>query len=217
MMEKMPYTPFSTHLSGSAKEIRMRLEHIASGPKKRPPALFLALVFAACLLCGNLVSCQVTGTAEPPVQPLSDRREPAAPPAVDADSQARAAYTVVLEDMLWRDILPDGTQVSEKSMSGYMFENTFAIADVDGDGREELVIRFTTALAAGYRSWVLDYDQSTDSVRIQYEGSPSLTFYTNGAMAENDSHAQGSWTADFWPHTLYTYRPEADRDRKSVV
>ena len=210
MMEKMPYTPFSTHLSGSAKEIRMRLEHIASGPKKRPPALFLALVFAACLLCGNLVSCQVTGTAEAPVQPLSDRREPAAPPAVDADSQARAAYTVVLEDMLWRDILPDGTQVSEESMSGYMFENTFAIADVDGDGREELVIRFTTALAAGYRSWVLDYDQSTDSVRIQYEGSPSLTFYTNGAMAENDSHAQGSWTADFWPHTLYTYRPEAD-------
>ena len=59
MSNKMPRTPFSTHLSGSAKETRMRLEHIASGPKKRPPALFLALVFAACLLCGNLVSCQM--------------------------------------------------------------------------------------------------------------------------------------------------------------
>ncbi|MCI9242302.1 MAG: hypothetical protein HFF43_02835 [Lawsonibacter sp.] len=58
MNKKVPRTPFSTPLSGSARETEMRLKHIFSGPKKRPPALFLALVSAACLLCGNLVSCQ---------------------------------------------------------------------------------------------------------------------------------------------------------------
>lgn len=66
MTHKIPPTPFSTRLSGSAKETERRLRNIFSGPKKRPPALFLALVFAACLLCGNLVSCNQR-PAEPAV------------------------------------------------------------------------------------------------------------------------------------------------------
>ena len=65
MNNNMPRTPFSTPLSGSARETELRLRSIFSGPKKRPPALFLALIFAACLLCGNLVSCQVRETEGP--------------------------------------------------------------------------------------------------------------------------------------------------------
>ena len=63
MKEKIPRTPFSTPLSGSVRETEIRLRNIFSGPKKRPPALFLALVFAMCIFCGNLVSCQVKGAA----------------------------------------------------------------------------------------------------------------------------------------------------------
>lgn len=59
MKGNLPRTPFSTPLSGSAREVRMRLESIAAGPRKRPPVLFIALVSLFCLLCGNLVSCQV--------------------------------------------------------------------------------------------------------------------------------------------------------------
>jgi hypothetical protein len=55
----MPRTPFSTPLSGSARETEIRLRNIFSGPKRRPPALFLALMFSVCIFCGNLVSCQV--------------------------------------------------------------------------------------------------------------------------------------------------------------
>jgi len=60
----MPRTPFSTSLSRSARETELRLRNIFSGPKKRPPVLFLALVFAMCLLCGNLVSCQTAEAEE---------------------------------------------------------------------------------------------------------------------------------------------------------
>mgnify|MGYP006865380128 CR=1 FL=1 len=59
MNNKMPRTPFSTPLSGSARETELRLKNIFSGPKKRPPVLFLALMFSLCVFCGNLVSCQV--------------------------------------------------------------------------------------------------------------------------------------------------------------
>lgn len=44
MNEKMPRTPFSTPLSGSARETELRLRNIFSGPKKRPPVLYLGAV-----------------------------------------------------------------------------------------------------------------------------------------------------------------------------
>ena len=73
MNNKTPRTPFSTPLSGSVRETEIRLRNIFSGPKKRPPALFLALVFAMCIFCGNLVSCQVSET--PPDVSTPDARE----------------------------------------------------------------------------------------------------------------------------------------------
>ncbi|MCI9567800.1 MAG: hypothetical protein HFF54_07605 [Lawsonibacter sp.] len=65
MNDKMPHTPFSTGLSRSAKETEIRIRNIFSGPKKRPPVLFLALMFSICIFCGDLVSCQVAGAEVP--------------------------------------------------------------------------------------------------------------------------------------------------------
>ena len=53
-----PKTPFSTPLSGSARETEERIRNIFQYKKKRPPALFLALACALALLCSGLVSCQ---------------------------------------------------------------------------------------------------------------------------------------------------------------
>ena len=69
MKNNMPRTPFSTPLSGSARETEIRLRNIFSGPKKRPPLPFLILMFSVCIFCGNLVSCQM---AEPDVPALPD-------------------------------------------------------------------------------------------------------------------------------------------------
>jgi len=65
----MPRTPFSTPLSGSARETEIRIRNIFSGPKQRPPLPFLILVFSVCIFCGNLVSCQM---AEPDAPALPD-------------------------------------------------------------------------------------------------------------------------------------------------
>ncbi len=56
MNRHMPRTPFSTGLSGSAKETEIRIRNIFSGPKKRPPVLLMALIALLILLCGNLVA-----------------------------------------------------------------------------------------------------------------------------------------------------------------
>ena len=66
----LPRSPFSTPLSGSAKEAEERIRNIFQYKKKRPP---LPLFLAACALalsCGGLVSCQppsdgtASGTSE---------------------------------------------------------------------------------------------------------------------------------------------------------
>lgn len=56
MNKKMPRTPFSTHLSRSARETEIRIRNIFSGPKKRPPFLLIMLTVLVILLCGNLVA-----------------------------------------------------------------------------------------------------------------------------------------------------------------
>ena len=54
MNQPLPRTPFSTGLSGSARELEIRLRNIMSGPKKRPPIPFLILMFSVCIFCGNI-------------------------------------------------------------------------------------------------------------------------------------------------------------------
>ena len=75
----LPRSPFSTPLSGSAREAEERIRNILQYQKKRPPIPFFLAACALALLCGGLVSC------ESPNAPSSD-------PA-DASSQ-QAAYSL---------------------------------------------------------------------------------------------------------------------------
>ena len=61
------HSPFTTALSGSAKETEDRIRNIFQYQKKRPPVPALLLACALALSCGGLVSCQSqnAGEAEP--------------------------------------------------------------------------------------------------------------------------------------------------------
>lgn len=55
MTPQIPNTPFSTRMSGGAKETRLRLRSIFQWKKKRPPVVFFALAAVAALSCGGLI------------------------------------------------------------------------------------------------------------------------------------------------------------------
>ena len=83
-------TPLLHPLSSSARETELRIRNIMSGPKKRPPILFLILVFSLCLFCGNLVSCQIK-ESEPPTSDASVDLSPNAghlPPSIPRERTA---------------------------------------------------------------------------------------------------------------------------------
>ena len=58
MKPNPPRSPFSTPLSGSARELRLRLVSIFQWKKQRPPTPLLCLCLCAGLLCGGLAACQ---------------------------------------------------------------------------------------------------------------------------------------------------------------
>ena len=58
MISSPPRSPLTTRLSGSAREIELRIRSIFQFQKKRPPVWLMALALAAILACGGLVSCQ---------------------------------------------------------------------------------------------------------------------------------------------------------------
>ena len=58
MTPRLPRSPLTTRLSGSARETEHRIRNIFLWKKKRPPALVLALAALVIVLCGSLVSCQ---------------------------------------------------------------------------------------------------------------------------------------------------------------
>ena len=54
----MSLHPFSTPLSGSARQAEARIRNLFQGPKRRPPVWLMVLVLLLILSCGGLVACQ---------------------------------------------------------------------------------------------------------------------------------------------------------------
>lgn len=133
---------------------------------------------------------------------------PALPIPVEPGAETRAAFAQVLRNLTGSGILPDGTQLEPWALPADFSENSFAVADVDGDGKEELILYFVTSDTAGMQGAILGYDQDRAEVHIQLIGFPSMEFYENGAVKVLYSHNQIGGA--LWPYTLYTYQPQGD-------
>ena len=155
-----------------------------------------------------------SGALEPSPTPEPTSEPPQTSLLTEENAPARAAYGAALMELLDHNILPDGTDYSNGYIGSIedrerMAQNQFAVWDVDGDGREELILLYTTTLVAGERGFVFDWDEASGELRTQLEEFPLLTFYENGAVMAGWSHNQGKG-GDFWPYFLYQYLPETD-------
>ena len=119
------------------------------------------------------------------------------------------AYFTSLENLIKNHILPDGTAGGEEQL-GDMSENKFAVHDVDNDGKEELILLYSTTITAGMAGYVFDYDIEAGALQTQLYEYPALTFYNNGIVKALWSHNQGRAGDHFWPYNLYKYVPDSD-------
>ena len=143
--------------------------------------------------------------------PLSEQ---ATDPLSGGDPLVRSRYASLLEDLIMGRPLPDGLSLSfedrPNSPAGYA-GNQFAVYDVDGDGREELLLSYSTTMVANQGTYVLDYRADTDTLLLQSPDRLGLEpiFYENGTALSPWSHNQG-FGGRFWPYDVYHYDAQTD-------
>lgn len=192
----------------------------------------LLTITLCCLLA--LTACSSTApapstpsTQEPPAQetpteevpakgaPTEEAPEPAQPeeapeePVPEEDPAARlAAYTEALETLLNEHRFPEDTD-SRSYFDSEDSADPFALCDVDGDGREELILTYSNTSMAEMNTSIYDYDPEQDALVSEFSAFPSLVFYDNGVIQANWSHNQGR-AGNFWPYTLFQYDQASD-------
>ena len=139
-----------------------------------------------------------------------------AAPLPGGDPRVRSCYASLLENVLLkrplsgalRDLTSSADTPSTPSQLG---KNKFAVCDVDGDGREELLLSYRTTITAGQGTYVLDYRADTDTLLLQSPDKLGLepTFYENGTVLAPSNHNQG-WGGRFWPYSVYRYDSRTD-------
>lgn len=87
-----PRTPFSTPLSGSARQAEARIRNLFQGPKRRPPVWLMVLALLLILSCGGLVTCQ-------------DQKVPPEKAEISALSASATSQPLSSEDLLLVDAL----------------------------------------------------------------------------------------------------------------
>lgn len=92
---------------------------------------------------------------------------------------------------------------------GTIEDEQFAIVDVDGDGEKELLVSVSNTYMAGMCELVYGYDAETDSVKLEAEAFPGVTYYS-GMMKVLSSHNQGHAGDVLWPYSVMTYDPTED-------
>lgn len=123
------------------------------------------------------------------------------------EARTRHIYAGILSGIVLMGQMPDGNYADYTY--GDMEGNQFAIQDVDGDGREELLIFYTETSMAGMVCYVYDWDEEANQLREELLEFPMLTFYENGFVKAEWSHNQGLGDT-LWPFTLYRYDSESD-------
>lgn len=82
--------------------------------------------------------------------------------------------------------------------------NCFAICDVNGDGRDELITVVNDGPMAAQAATV--YDGNGNRLLVEF---PAVTYYDNGYALAEWSHNQGASGDKLWPYTLFKYDAEA--------
>ena len=124
-------------------------------------------------------------------------------------TKIREAYADVLRNLLDNGNLPDGGE-AELPITEY---TQFAISDVDGDGKEELVLLYDPGVVAGEVGYIIGYDKDRKDTYIQLEEFPAFVFLENGNIRALCSHNQSY--GEMWPYSLYQYLPEKDSYEKA--
>ena len=175
--------------------------------------LAVNLLLAAALLCACTPKAEQTDTtSQTTVTAETAINTETAPSGVQwQDTPAHNAFRRTLKTIHDTLYLPNLTYVDRISLwePGTIEDETFAVADVDGDGEEELLVGISNTTMAGMCKVVYGYDREKDDVREEAQTFFAATFYPEMIRVEA-SHNHGHAGDVLWPYTVMRYDREKD-------
>ena len=166
---------------------------------------FLTILFFLTL---SLIGCSAAETETVGESPAVPPAPPAEVPVTEDSAMAtKHAFGKVLWDAYQQGVLPDGSTLDYIGTEAAA-QNDFSVYDVDNDGQEELLLRWTNACMAGMRMDVFGYDNG--KIHTELTVFPASVFYSNGAVVEDWSHNQGLAGDSFWPYSIHLYDEKTD-------
>ena len=120
--------------------------------------------------------------------------------------QTRAAFAAALQRLEQEGIYPDGSTRAERGLSED--QDQYAILDVDGDGKEELLLQHENDCMAGQFTAIYAFDPETERLREELMEWPRMRIYENGSLLAESSHNQTC--GNLWPYALYRYDQQTD-------
>ena len=151
---------------------------------KKARLLSLALTLTLTLTaCGSSHADVPTGSTSP--KGSAPQKQEVSAGAAGSEATT-AAFGSVLWDACQQCRLPDGTELDSAGGPEGIAQNEFALFDVDGDGRKELLLNWTNACMAGMTTYIWDYTDG--ALHQELAAFPALTFYDHGVIREDWSH-----------------------------
>lgn len=162
-------------------------------------------------LLEKIAACFDFAVLKTVVTPEMNETLPTEPlPAPEGSEAQLQAYRDALQFLYTDYSLPGGYEVGYDSVYD-LSDNKFAIYDIDGDGSQELVIRYGTTYNAGNTCAIYDYDEAADSLKEELIEYISVSLDESGNLIAGASHAHGLGSGGLlWPYTLYRYEPATD-------
>ena len=154
-----PRTPFSTRLSGSAKETELRLRNIFQWKKKRPPVALFFLTAIMVLLCFGLFSCvpQEVGADDPFPEPTVSE-----PSLNDGPAEKNPSAVIVADEQL--QIIADAVDLWAVPAEHANERYAYCVTDLDGNGRLELIA--ANYGGTGHYTYTRFYEVSEDGTAL---------------------------------------------------
>lgn len=131
------------------------------------------------------------------------------PAPAQADAR-HEAYLKTAQAFVEQHRLPDGETIASEEIDGDFAGNKMAICDVDGDGKPELLLRFTTAPMASQQEFVCGFDEGAGKITVKGTAFPGAEYCTGGCVKEPAAHNQGLG-GDFWPYAVSQYDPKTGK------
>ena len=168
--------------------------------------LALTLVLSGCGGKGKpSASGSGSGNASDSASGSVSSQEPANIPTAKEVQTARKTLEDAVETLRTTGTLPGFEEVLNLPLGEASYR--YDIADVDGDGYEELYLVQDGGYMAAMVALILDGQGG--KLRAELSEFPTLTAYDNGCIRADASHNHGL-AGDFWPYVLYRYDAESD-------